>query len=91
VKLLNDLEVAAHGVMALPEQEIRTLQAGIPRRGNMVLIAAGTGLGEALIVRDGDRRQVIASEGGHVDFAPRDEVEDDLLRYLRQEYGRVSV
>jgi glucokinase len=57
----------------------------------MALIAAGTGLGEAFVVRDGDRRIVIASEGGHVDFAPRDDVEDDLLRFLRKEFGRVSL
>jgi glucokinase len=90
VKLLNDLEVAAHGVLALPEEDLRTLQAGRPRRGNLVLIAAGTGLGEAIIVRDGDRRLVIASEGGHGDLAARNELEDDLLRYLRKEFGRVS-
>ncbi len=90
VTLLNDLEVAAHGVLGLPEEELRTLQAGVPRRGNLVLIAAGTGLGEALIIRDGDHRIVIASEGGHGDLAPRNELEDDLLRYLRKEFGRVS-
>ena len=91
VKLLNDLEVAAHGVLALPERELHVLQPGIARRGHLVLIAAGTGLGEALIVQDGDRRVVIASEGGHADFAPRDDVEEDLLRYLRKEFGRVSL
>jgi glucokinase len=90
VKLLNDLEVAAHGVLGLPEEDLRALQAGVPRRGNLVLIAAGTGLGEALIVRDGDRRIVIPSEGGHGDLAARNELEDDLLRYLRKEFGRVS-
>ena len=90
VKLLNDLEVAAHGVLGLPEHDLRTLQAGQPRRGNLVLIAAGTGLGEALIVRDGERRVVIPSEGGHGDLAARNELEDDLLRYLRKEFGRVS-
>jgi glucokinase len=90
VRLLNDLEVAAHGVLSLPDDEVHTLQAGIPRRGHLVLIAAGTGLGEALVVQDGDRRMVVASEGGHRDFAPRDDVQDDLLRFLRQEYGRVS-
>jgi glucokinase len=90
VKLLNDLEVAAHGVLALPEDELRTLQAGTPRRGHLVLIAAGTGLGEALIVQDGERRLVIASEGGHADFAPRNDLEEELLRFLRKEFGRVS-
>jgi glucokinase len=91
VKLLNDLEVAAHGVLGLPDDELRVLQPGVPHRGHMVLIAAGTGLGEALIVQDADRRKVIASEGGHADFAPRDDVEDDLLRFLRKEFGRVSL
>ncbi len=91
VKLLNDLEVAAHGVLALPTDDLRTLQAGVPRRGNLVLIAAGTGLGEALIIRDEDRRIVIASEGGHGDFAARGDLEEDLLRYLRKEFGRVSL
>jgi glucokinase len=91
VRLLNDLEVAAHGVLALPESELRTLQVGVPRSGHMVLIAAGTGLGEALVVQDGERRIVIASEGGHADFAPRGDLEEDLLRFLRKEFGRVSV
>ncbi|HEU4369017.1 MAG TPA: glucokinase [Methylomirabilota bacterium] len=90
VKLLNDLEVAAHGVLGLPEAELRPLQAGVARRGNQVLIAAGTGLGEAVIVHDDERRIVIASEGGHGDFAPRGELEDDLLRFLRKEFGSVS-
>ena len=91
VKLLNDLEVAAHGVLALPETDLRTLQPGVARRGNQVLIAAGTGLGEALIIRDEEHRIVIASEGGHGDFAARGDLEEDLLRYLRKEYGRVSL
>jgi glucokinase len=90
VRLLNDLEVAAHGVMHLPGDELRTLQAGVRRPGHLVLIAAGTGLGEAIIVREGDRHIVIASEGGHGDFAPRGELEDDLLRFLRKEFGSVS-
>jgi glucokinase len=91
VKLLNDLEVAAHGVLGLPPADLRTLQPGQARPGNLVLIAAGTGLGEALIIRDGDRRIVIASEGGHGDFAARGDLEEDLLRYLRKEFGRVSL
>jgi glucokinase len=91
VRLLNDLEVAAHGVLNLPEADLKTLQPGLARRGHMALIAAGTGLGEALIVQDGKRRIVIASEGGHVDFAPRGDLEEDLLRFLRKEFGRVSL
>jgi glucokinase len=90
VKLLNDLEAAAWGVMNLPAHELATLQAGNRRKGNMVLIAAGTGLGEALIVWDGSRPHVIASEGGHADFAPRTEREIQLLTFLRREFGHVS-
>ncbi|MGH2607446.1 MAG: glucokinase [Tepidiformaceae bacterium] len=90
VMLLNDLEAAAWGLMELPPGDLMTLQAGLPRTGNMALIAAGTGLGEALIVCDGMRRIVVASEGGHADFAPRTELESELLAYLRGEFGHVS-
>ena len=88
--LLNDLEAAAWGVMELPPRDLLTLQVGAPRTGNMALIAAGTGLGEALIVCDGMRRIVVASEGGHADFAPRTERQSELLAYLRGEFGHVS-
>jgi glucokinase len=91
VRLLNDLEAAGYGVLVLPDNELKTLQAGVARRGNVAVIAAGTGLGEAMIVREGERRVVIATEGGHTDFAPRGDLEEDLLRYLRKEFGRVSV
>ena len=91
VRLLNDLEAAGYGVLVLPANELRTLQAGVPKRGSMAVIAAGTGLGEAMIVREGERHVVIATEGGHTDFAPRGDLEEDLLKYLRKEFGRVSV
>jgi glucokinase len=90
VRLLNDLEATAHGIWALGEDELVSLQSGALRRGNLAVIAAGTGLGEAIVVIDGGRRTVIATEGGHVDFGPRGELEEDLLRYLRKELGRVS-
>jgi len=56
----------------------------------MALIAAGTGLGQALLIAEGQDYRVIASEGGHADFAPHDEVDVDLLRFLRAEFGHVS-
>jgi glucokinase len=90
VRLLNDLEATAHGVWALGEDELVSLQSGALRRGNLAVIAAGTGLGEAIVVIDGGRRTVIATEGGHADFGPRGELEEDLLRHLRKEFGRVS-
>lgn len=90
VRLLNDLEAMGYGVLILPVHDLAPLQAGRERKGNRVLIAAGTGLGEALLVWDGRRQCVIASEGGHTDFAPRNDLEMDLLRFLRKEFGHVS-
>ncbi|MBI2155197.1 MAG: glucokinase [Candidatus Rokubacteria bacterium] len=90
VRLLNDLEAAAYGVLTLPPREVEPLQVGKARKGNMVLIAAGTGLGEAILVWDGARHRVIPSEGGHADFAPRNDLEMDLLRFLQKEFGHVS-
>ena len=90
VRLLNDLEATGYGVLALPPAAFEPLQPGTRRRGNMALIAAGTGLGEALLVWNGERHLVVASEGGHADFAPRTDLEIELLRFLRKEFGRVS-
>ena len=90
VRLLNDLEAAAHGLLTLPPRDLERLQGGKARKGNMVLIAAGTGLGEAILVWDGARHRVVPSEGGHADFAPRGDLETDLLRFLRKEFGHVS-
>jgi glucokinase len=90
VRLLNDLEAAAHGVLELPGSDLATLQPGTPRPGHKALIAAGTGLGEALMIWDGARHVVVASEGGHGDFAPRNDLETDLLRFLAREFGHVS-
>jgi glucokinase len=92
VRLLNDLEAAAHGVLAARPETFLTLQTGLSREqpATMALIAAGTGLGEAIIPWDGTRHHVLASEGGHVDFAPRSELEAQLWEFLRREFGHVS-
>lgn len=90
-RLLNDFESTAWGVLDLPATSIATLQEG--RRhphGAIAVIGAGTGLGEALLVWDGSEYVVVPTEGGHADYAPRDEVEIDLLRALKRKYGRVS-
>jgi glucokinase len=89
-RLLNDLEATGWGVGVLQGTELLTLQAGNPAPGNRALIAAGTGLGEGLLVWDGHRHRPSPSEGGHTDFASRDEVEDELLHWLRAKYHRVS-
>lgn len=93
--LINDLVATALGIPALKPDELAVLHPGAPdapgRGGNQVLLAAGTGLGVAFLPRFGDRHVPVASEGGHVDFAPRTEEEIGLLRFLRERFGRVSV
>jgi len=90
VWLLNDLETTGWGLPALGESEQRTLQRGTAARGNRALIAAGTGLGEGVLVWDGETHRPTPSEGGHCDFGPRDAVEDELHLWLRARYGHVS-
>lgn len=91
VRLLNDLEATAYGALALPPGKLLVLNAGVARPGNRAVIAAGTGLGQALLFWNGARHVPVATEGGHADFAPRDEVEHDLLRWLERKYdGHVS-
>src|SRR5574341_629888 len=92
VHLLNDLEVTAHGLLVLRPEETEVLNAGQPSstRSAMALIAAGTGLGEAILFWDGTRYRPMPSEGGHADFAPTSDVEIDLLRYLRASHVHVS-
>jgi glucokinase len=91
VYLLNDLEAAAYAIPALDASDLRTLNAGEPDGGTThAVIAPGTGLGEAFITHDGRRTHVHPSEGGHCDFAPTDDVQLGLLRYLQQHDGHVS-
>lgn len=91
VDLLNDLEANAWGVAALEPEDLLTLNAGAPgARGNACVVAAGTGLGEAGMYWNGVTHRPFACEGGHVDFAPRDAVEIDLLRHLQARFGHVS-
>jgi glucokinase len=93
VKLLNDLQAMAYGMLFLAPSQLHVLQAGTrPRlQGNVAVIAAGTGLGEAMLYFDGELHHPVASEGGHADFAPQSDDEIDLLRWLRTEFkGHVS-
>lgn len=89
--LINDLEANAWGIATLDAKDVVTLNKvkGHPT-GNQAVIAAGTGLGEAGMVWDGKNYQISACEGGHCDFAPRNELEIDLLRYLAKRFGHVS-
>jgi glucokinase len=92
VFLINDLEANGYGIAELQPEQIYTLSDGDPSQlGNRALIAAGTGLGEGLLMWNGRSHIPYPSEGGHADFAPRNEDEIDLLRFLKQKYeGRVS-
>lgn len=92
VALLNDLEATALGLVHLPAEAYHVLQRGADGAiGTMAVIAAGTGLGEAILYWDGSRHHALATEGGHTDFAPNDEWEDGLLRWLRNRLnGHVS-
>lgn len=90
--LLNDLEALAWSVPVLTSDEIEVLHEGRPDpAGNVALIAAGTGLGIALLPHVDGRLVPRASEGGHVDFAPRNPDEQALAAALMKEYGRVDV
>jgi len=89
--LINDLEANAWGIGALSAADVVPLnKIKSTPVGNQAVIAAGTGLGEAGMYWDGKQHHVFASEGGHADFSPRNELEIDLLRYLLGRFGHVS-
>jgi glucokinase len=92
VFLINDLEANGYGIAELTSEQIYTLSEGDPgQTGNRALIAAGTGLGEGFLAWNGRMHVPYPSEGGHSDYAPRNEDEIDLLRFLKQKYnGRIS-
>jgi len=91
VVLLNDLEATGYGIPTLRDDELRCLSEGRPQAGgNAALIAPGTGLGECILFWDGQMHRPSASEGGHATFAPRNEMEIGLLRYLLRQHEHVS-
>ncbi len=91
VGLINDLEAYAYGVDALESQDFVTLSEGSDdAEGNRAVISARTGLGVAGLYWDGYRHHPFACEGGHTDFAPRNDLEVELLQYLLKKYGHVS-
>ena len=92
VRIINDLEALAYGVTVLQPAELRTLQVGdAAPDGNAAVIAAGTGLGEAMLHNVEGRFVPAASEGGHADFSARTERELDMVREMTKIFGRVSV
>jgi glucokinase len=92
VQLLNDLEALANSVDVLTGDEVEVLQEGTARAdGNAAVIAAGTGLGQAMLHRLDGRLSPVPSEAGHADFAARTDREIELVRMLREVFGRAEV
>ena len=94
VSLLNDFEAVGYGILGLTDNDLETLQTGEPQGDTPIaVIGAGTGLGECFLIRGAGAVRVYATEGGHTDFAPRSELEFDLLKYLLAKHNidRVSV
>ncbi|MGK7910618.1 MAG: glucokinase [Synechococcus sp.] len=92
VELINDFAAIGYGVSTLPPEDLHTLQPGTRvDRGPIAVLGAGTGLGETYLTWQGDHYQVHPSEGGHTNFAPRTPLQQELLNYLTQRHGRVSV
>jgi glucokinase len=91
VHLMNDLVAAAWGLRRLKPKDLFTLNKGVKESGNQAIIAAGTGLGVAGLCWDGKDHIPLASEGGHVDFAPKDAIDRQLWDYLHKKYGHVSL
>lgn len=93
IVLMNDLGATGHSIEHLHKEDLCVLNAGKPEPGGTrALIAAGTGLGQAILVWDEDRQHyhIVPSEGGHSDFAPHTEQQIDLLRFMRRRYPQVS-
>jgi glucokinase len=91
IRLLNDLEALAYAIPHLPGAALHTLQAVVPQVGGAkVVIAPGTGLGEAFLVWDGTRYRSYPSEGGHADFAPVGPLQVELLEWLYKRFEHVS-
>ena len=94
LKLVNDFGAVAHAVAQLSPADFCRLcgpDAALPDDGVTSIIGPGTGLGVAQLIRGDGRYEVIETEGGHIDFAPLDSIDDSILQRLRGRYRRVSV
>ena len=92
VRLLNDLEAAAFGIGVMEPPDLEVIHPGVPApQANRAVIAAGTGLGEAILFWDGGQHVPMATEGGHADFAPHSEQQAELWKFLKKRQEFVSV
>jgi glucokinase len=90
LSLVNDLVANARGIALMKKDDFASLDRGRQTEGNRALLSAGTGLGAAILFWDGERHVVSPSEGGHVEFGPKNRLELGLLRYLFERFGHVS-
>ena len=91
VSLINDMQATANGIRVLPKKSFALLNPGKPDpKGNIAVLAAGTGLGEGMLLWNGKSYRAEGSEGGHTDFAPCNKIELDLCRYLFDKFGHAS-
>jgi glucokinase len=91
IVILNDLGATGHSIEHLSREEFTVLNPGKPEPGGTrALLAAGTGLGQSILVWDGARYRIVPSEGGHSDFAPHTDQQIELLRFMRRRYPQVS-
>ncbi|BBD61272.1 glucokinase [Nostoc sp. HK-01] len=94
ISLINDFAAVGYGIFGLSTEDLLTLQPGKQKpAAPIAVIGAGTGLGQGFLMKQGDHYQVFPSEGGHADFAPRNELEFQLMKYLldKHDIQRVSV
>lgn len=94
ISLINDFAAVGYGILGLQKQDLLTLQVGKSQPETPIgIIGAGTGLGQGFLIKQGNYYQVFPSEGGHADFAPRTELEFQLLKHLLEKHDiqRVSV
>ncbi len=90
VEVINDLVANAYGIFMLEKKDFQTLNTGQKRKGNAGILSAGTGLGEAILFWDGKQHIPSPSEGGHVEFGPRNDLEMELLQSLSGHFLHVS-
>lgn len=92
VKIVNDLAATVYQIPFLKDEEKILIKDGAnqKRSERFVVVAPGTGLGQAFLICEDNKKFVLASEGGHADFAPTNEIEAKLFLYLLKKFGRVS-
>ena len=90
MEVINDLVANAYGISVLNRRDFETLNVGKAKKGNQALISAGTGLGEAILFWDGKQHVPSPSEGGHIEFGPRNHLELELFHYLSDRFDHVS-